>query len=919
VPPTVDEILLLDPYLDELEALVDSEAYVGVAAEVDESVRTHLGELSDGTLGLKAVKGEGGMVMVQDPKTAKFDGMPRHAIDTGLADYILPPDRMPEQLINYINRLPEPLVPSQQPNLLQQEGQLQTIFKLLRQQTGHDFSQYKRNTIGRRIERRMVTHQIERLEDYVHYLRQNALEVERLFREMLIGVTRFFRDPEAFQLLEEKVLPQLLAGRDAEEPVRVWVPGCSTGEEAYSIAMLLHEQIGALDQPVSYQIFATDIDDKALNIARRALYPPTVAGDMTADRFERFLTENQELYRISKAIRENILFAVQDVISDPHFSQLDLISCRNLLIYLDAELQQKVIPLFHYALKPRGFLFLSSSESLGKSEKYFAVIDRKWKVFQRRGDRSAPESVPQRPVRRSVAETLRLADRSERSLSTLREEMQSLLLERYAPTAVLLDKDGHILYIHGRTGRYLELGTGKMSDNIFHLVRQELEIHLSNGLRQAIAEQKAVTYQKLRLHTDSQTAINLTIRPLPAPQQPALYAVIFEETAILPLLPEDMPGTAAKQRIQELEQELAATKEYLQTTTEDLRSTNEEMQSTNEELFSTNEELEVSQEELQSVNEELLTVNAELKGKINETTQAKTDVSNLMNSLEVGAIFLDLTLNIRRFTPAAQKIVNLIDSDAGRPLKHTVSNLVNVNLTELAEQILNTLNMVQQVVQTKQGDWYWMQIRPYRAHDNVVEGITMTFIDANALNLAQAQRDLMLKLSQNINAAPHYEAALQSTLDTICQQTQWALAESWLPDRNNLLLETNITSQIQAKYEDQITQFWQTPTSRTFSPGQGLPGRVWVSQEPLWIEDVSQLSGDDYPRIQDLRQAGLPLRAVLGVPIVAEGNVLAVLTFYEDQSRAVDAKQVQMITAVAGQLGTLFRQKQEVAWPKREE
>ena len=380
----------------------------------------------------------------------------------------------------------------------------------------------------------------------------------------------------------------------------------------------------------------------------------------------------------------------------------------------------------------------------------------------------------------------------------------------------------------------------------------------------------------------------------------------------MPLIHDEGAETVAEQRLQELQQELDSTKEYLQTTIEELRSANEEQQSMNEELISTNEELELSQEELQSVNEELLTVNSELKAKIDELTYAKNDITNLLDSLEVGVIFLDTAQKIRRFTPAARAIVNLIETDVGRPLSHTVSNLINVNLAERADYVLQTLAISEQAVQTNKGDWYWMQVRPYRANDNVVEGVTMTFTDANALNMAQAQRDLMLELSQNVNTAPNFETALQTTLDTICRKTAWAIAETWLPDANNLVLKTHVVSQVQDEHEAQIKQFWQTPTTRTFARGQGLPGRVWANKESLWIGDISQLPASDYPRIQDVRQAGLPLKAVLGVPILAEGKVLAVLTFYEDRSRQVDEKQVQMIAALAGQLGVLLQRKQEI-------
>lgn len=730
---------------------------------------------SDGTLGLRAIKGEAGMVMAQTPASAEYDGMPRSAIATGLVDYVLTPAEMPAQLIAYATRAfgrsPLPAVIP----IPKAENALKKIFILLRAQTGHDFSHYKPSTIHRRIERRMAVQQIETLDEYVKYLQQAPSEVDALFRDFLIGVTNFFRDPEAFKAVEEQLIPQLFAGKSAGAAVRVWSVGCSTGEEAYSLAILLAERQEALKQSFQVQVFATDIDSRVIATARAGLYPASIAADLTPERLARFFTAESDgnAYRIHKTIRDMLVFSEQDVIKDPPFSRLDLISCRNLLIYLDAELQKKLIPLFHYALNPGGFLFLGTSETVSEYGDVFTVLDRKLKLYQRKEDGHGAQRVA---LSRFVPPMATMADAVPPSVGKatypgklpLRELTEQALLHQIAPAAALVNGRGDILYLHGRTGMYLELAPGEVRvNNILKMAREGLQRELTTALYKAAARKEVVRHAGLRVKTNGHyTLVNLSIRPvIDGADATPLFLVTLEEA--LPLGPDlaqpaaahalvavnrsdastgEGDGMDADSRIAALKQELQAKEAYLQTaneeletSNEELKSSNEEMQSVNEELQSTNEELETSKEELQSVNEELATVNAELQTKVADLSRVNNDMNNLLAGTGIGTVFLDHQLRILRFTPAATQIINLIHSDVGRPVEHLVSNLVNYNcLSEDAKVVLDTLVPKEVEVQTKAGNDYLLRIRPYRTLENVIEGAVITFTEITEIKKAQS-------------------------------------------------------------------------------------------------------------------------------------------------------------------------------------
>jgi two-component system CheB/CheR fusion protein len=699
---------------------------------------------TDGTLGLKAVKENGGLTMVQDPGSAKYDGMLRSAIATGVVDFVLPPDKMAEQLIPYAQKTFGPrnkkiLGPDQR-----SADELQKIFILLRDRCGHDFSLYKPNTIVRRIERRMTVNQIERRHNYVRYLQHNPLEIDTLFKELLIGVSSFFRDAEAFEMLARKVIVSLFTNHPPEQPLRVWVPGCATGEEAYSVAILLREHMDTAMQQVPTQIFATDIDRAAIETARLATYPESIGGDVSAERLRRFFTKRDHFYEVNKIIRDMLVFSEQNVIKDPPFSRMDLISCRNLLIYMGVELQKKILQLFHYALNEGGYLFLGNSETIGEYTGLYDVVDRKWKLFrckEKRVDRKLGVVVPILALNRQTGSAQPASEFNGRYKPRPRELTERLLLEQYAPACVLINETGEALYFHGRTGKFLEPPAGEADWNILRMAREGLRLDLVNAIRKVVAHKETVCYDRLRVKTNGDDQlVKLTVKPVD--EQTGLMLVMFEELA--PPRPgrAEEPAEPADEvpaRVRELDRELRSTREYLQTTVEELEtsneeltSTNEELQSSNEELQSTNEELETSKEELQSVNEELLTVNSEHAVKLVELGRANDDMTNLLASLEIGTIFLDMKLCIKRFTPSVTALFNLIQSDIGRPLADIANQLVDTPVLNRVNKVLDTLIPTEKEVQTRQGRTFLMRIKPYRTATHAIEGAILVFIDITA-------------------------------------------------------------------------------------------------------------------------------------------------------------------------------------------
>ena len=710
---------------------------------------------ADGSLGVKKIRAYEGLVLAQSPDSSKYDSMPRNAMATDAVDMVLPPEKMPATIANFF----EPTLDDQdQGSLLAGEDSMMwlgKLFAMLRTKVGHDFSAYKRNTLLRRIKRRMVLNQIERPAQYLDFLRANPDEVESLFQELLIGVTSFYRDPGSFEALQNSILPEHFAHLNDDDVFRVWVPGCSTGEEAYSLTILFREILDKLNKRITLQVFGTDIDKHAIDKAREGLYPASIATDVTPERLRRHFIKENELYRIRKEIRDSIVFSVQDILRDPPFSRLNMLCCRNLLIYLDSGAQKKILPLFHYTLKPEGLLMLGSSETIGGFTNLFSTLDSKWKIFERQEVPRAlvqqvdfPSGLPGKEERFDTAPALGIEDKP-----NLGQLTRNAVLERFSPAALLIDAAANILHISGRTGKYLEASSGPPSQNALDMAREGLRIELSSAIRSALATKTMETRRKVRVKTNGDVqCINLHICPMNAPKElVGKLLVVFEDIAS-----DDLTSVAQSEgsgddvetrdtKISELERELQNTRESHQTTieelessNEELKSTNEELQSSNEELQSTNEELESSKEELQSLNEELQTVNSELQSKVDELSSTHDDMRNLLNSTEIATIFVDNDMRIRRFTQEATAIVNLIPTDIGRPLQHVMTNLADDVMIPALEQVLEDLAPQQAEVQTSDGKWFKMRVMPYRTMDNRIDGGVLTFSSIEEQKLAQA-------------------------------------------------------------------------------------------------------------------------------------------------------------------------------------
>ena len=720
---------------------------------------------SDGTLGLREIKGTGGLTIAQTPESAKYDGMPRNAIQNSRVDIIATPEEIADILLKFRGNLGKIQAARR---VEETEKTLTDIFHILKVNYGQDFSVYKFNTINRRIERRMMISQIDRLSDYAEYIGRNPDELDLLFRELLIGVTNFFRDKEAFQKLESEIIPLLLKNREKNDTLRVWIPACSTGEEAYSIAMILTEQINKMNKNLKLQIFATDVDALAVEKARLGRYPDNIVADIDHDRLGKFLNQFDNSYEIKKELRDKIIFAVQNVIKDPPFSRVDLISCRNLLIYLTSEIQKKLIQLFHYSLNPDGILFLGTSESLTSKTDMFEVIDGKYKIFKKR---EVPiykkDEITIFPPLINRFQTQRFSQESKDEKIGLKELIQNEILNRYSPASVIVDNKNNILYFHGKTDRFFAPPQGLAKMDVISMAKEPIKVELSTSLRKAKLKKTDVRIENIQIKENEDfIRINLLVHPISEPPTMRdLIMVSFEEVE---------PKTRFKEitdfknlnelndaRIKYLEEELETNKKHLEstieeleTTNEELKSTNEELQSSNEELQSTNEELQTSKEELQSINEELIAVNTELEEKIEALSKANNDLSNLMKSTKIATVFLNQDLAIKRFTPEFSNIFNVIESDIGRPISHLASNLNYSNFGVKIKEVLQNLGKFEKEVQTIDSKWYQMKISPYLTEEKKVEGVVITFSDITiqkeAIEAVEFYRDLLVHEINNI-------------------------------------------------------------------------------------------------------------------------------------------------------------------------
>jgi len=712
---------------------------------------------SDGTLGLRAIKEKAGAVFVQTPASAKFDSMPRMAIEAGLADVIAPAEELPARIVDYLKHIPLHVQPYEKIDERDQSA-LEKVVILLRGQSGQDFSLYKKSTIYRRIERRMGLHQLAKIADYVRYLRENPQESELLFKELLIGVTNFFRDPEVWEQLKKKILPEFLKSRPRGGLLRAWTPGCSTGEEAYSLAIVFKEVLEKLN-PVkgfSLQIFATDLDKDAIDKARAGAYPANIAADVSEERLRRFFAKREQGgYSVKKEIRELVIFAPQNLVMHPPFTRLDFVTCRNLLIYLEADLQKKLMPLFHYSLNPGGILLLGSAETIGTATDLFAPLDGKSRIY-RRLDTSPQTHFIEFPsaFTRSRPDTASSAQPgSLPPAPNLQSLADQLLLQRYSPAAVLVTNDGDILYVSGKTGKYLEPAAGKANWNLFAMCREGLGNALSEAFHKALRQKIVVTLKDLKVGTNGGTQIvDITVQPVTSPEAlRGMMMVVFTDVARHPTTkapPSSEQETihhtrlaALAQQLRQAHEDLQATRDEMQTSQEELKSTNEELQSMNEELQSTNEELTTSKEEMQSMNEELQTVNHELQAKVDELSRAGNDMKNLLNSTDIATLFLDHALRVRRFTPQTAGIIKLIPGDVGRPITDIVTTLDYPGLADDTHKVLKTLVFVEKQVTARDRRWFTVRIMPYCTQDNRIDGVVITFADITvAKNLETALR-----------------------------------------------------------------------------------------------------------------------------------------------------------------------------------
>ena len=727
------------------------------------------GTASDGSIGITHIKAAGGLTIVQAPLSAKYDGMPRAAIATGMVDLVLPAEEIGPKIGQLANRLgaDEPL-DSPEPHLT--TAQMAHLFELLRPVSGIDFRHYKMPTIRRRLLRRMALHRLSHVDEYLRVLQEDAAEVRNLSKDLLIHVTRFFREPESFEAIAREVLPGLLENRTPDQPIRVWVSGCATGEEAYSLAILLTEFLQEHGADLRVHIFATDVSDAAIEHARAGLYPASIEGDVGADRLRRFFTKADGGYRVAKTIRDLCVFARQDLTKDPPFSRLDLILCRNVLIYMDLLLQKKLLSIFHYALNPNGFLVLGQAETVGAQATLFSLVDKKSRIHRRRSNSGAPAMTF--PVEHPVASaggTRTLAEPPSLD-KVLQTEVHRIINDRFAPPGVVIDSEMQIVQFRGQTGAFLAPAPGEASLNLLKMAKEGLLYGLRSAIHGARKAGGPVRKTDLRVRDGSGwSKVNVEVVPVAATGR-MHYLVLFEDGAQRQGGPKSpKPSRAPRGRrpesqIQFLERELAASRDYLQSVIQELEAANEELQSANEEILSSNEELQsaneeldTAKEELQSTNEELNTVNEELHGRNEELSRVNSDLLNLLGSVEIAIVIVSADMRIRRFTPMAEKVMNLIPADVDRSIGHINPNLEGANLEQIIADCIDSISPIEREVQDRQGRWYSLRVRPYRSVDNKIDGAVLALLD--------------------IDAPKRYEAAVRSALGLV----ETLVAETPLP------------------------------------------------------------------------------------------------------------------------------------------
>ena len=889
---------------------------------------------SDGTVGLKAIKESGGLAIAQDSKTASYDDMPRSAVLTGLVDYVLPVEEIPAALVEYARHREALRADRGEENFFAETAEyLDEICSFLRRRLGHDFSGYKKNTLIRRIQRRIQITQMNSVSAYVEYLRLNEDEVDLLFKDLLIGVTHFFRNSESFAVLKQTVIVPLVKDRKSSgRPIRVWVAGCSSGEEVYSLAMLICEEVERQKVNSQIYIFASDIDEQALEKARQSRYPFSIAEQISQERLKRFFVKQDGFYQVTKKLREMCIFSQHSLISDPPFSRLDLITCRNLLIYLDTELQKRVLPLFHYALNPSGYLFLGSSESLVGNGELFREVDKQHRIFQQKQTMIQPQiDFPLRD-----RSNYRYTERSKRQSysdyqQNIDQTIEKVLLRDHTPACVIINKQNEVIYFYGRTGKYLEPSPGPPSNDLFSLARQGLRIELRTAVQAAIRTQKAIVREGVTIEFEQQIQlVNLIVRPLAEiDEDGSLLMIIFQDINLQNSYEsKDCESEGGTKVVQQLEDELRTVKEHLRSTIEELETSNEELKSANEELLSMNEELQSSNEELQtskeethSINEELETVNAELRSKIEEVDAAKNDTQNLFESTRIATVFLDLNLRIKKFTPTATSVFNFIETDIGRPITDISLSLEGVDIVADATKVMDSLIPIEREIRLQgENTYYKMRVLPYRTVENAIDGAVITFVDNTNLHLA---RDWAEQAAQRQRAIAEFGLyALQSIdADDICDRAIQILCKILKGDYCSLFVCQPDGVACQVSTDSLLLKSgsgWEPERvgKLSISAIDSHLGYTLTVKQPVIVENLAQ---ETRFTLSDLSRE---LQITSGVSAIVYGSdgAYGVLATHSIEARRFTPEDASFIQAIANGLGSaLQRQKTTLALTKSRE
>jgi PAS domain S-box-containing protein len=860
---------------------------------------------ADGSVGIKRLKETGGVAIAQEPAEAEYDGMPRNAINTGVIDWVLPVARMPEQLVALWQNAERITLPADAPVVDPSEAAeqaLRDVLAAVRVRTGHDFTHYKRGTLLRRIERRMQVRTMQTLPAYRDYLREQPQEATLLLQDLLIGVTNFFRDRQAFEALEREVVPLLFEGKATDDVIRVWVAGCASGEEAYSVAMLLLEYAARLSDPPHIQVFATDIDESAIQLAREGSYPTSIEADVSAARLRRFFTREAGGYRINKQVRERVLFAVHNLIKDPPFSRCALITCRNLLIYLNRDAQEQVFDLFHFAAHREGFLFLGSSESVDGASDLFTPLDVKHRIFRAkltgRPLRDVPVLAFEAPHGRLVP-----AQRNEERRRIAFGELHQRMLEHYAPPSLVVNADYEIVHLSDHAGRFIQFGGGEPSLNLLTVIVPQLRAELRTALVQAFQSGRTTEARRVQIERDGHTRyVNMIVRPQHDLVTDATYALVLFAEADQIIGTE---GTAAEgdagepvvshleSEIQQLRAQLQTSSERYETSLEELKASNEELQVINEEFRSATEELETSKEELQSVNEELRTVNQALNATVDEVSAANDDLSNLVSSTDIATVFLDRALHVKRYTPPAQGIFNLMPLDEGRPLSDITNTLDYADMLEDASSVLRTLQPVERETNSRDGRWFLARVVPYRTLNDYIDGVVLTFVDITERKRAE---DTVRENAERQAFLLTLSDALRTLSDPIdIQATASRVLGEHLGTDRAYYVDID-----EATQEYVVDRDWHQPGAPSHARRYPLAAwqMPWLLDGTTWV--VRDVDWD--PALPDEQRAsyrGNDIGAAIVVPLLKDRRLVATLVTNQHAPRDWTAQEIALVEETA--------------------